>query len=187
MTKVSLRKAKVLQNLIQDEISNLPIVTEVEISEFDFPETKIEKFKDDFYKNVLTRRSLLEAMHCIRISVGEANASSGVSSLLGRLAKHEKEIALFSKLSRLKPKTEMKIIKGQLGKIRDAKEDSYGRSDTVDTSIFDAMEIKEFKITLAEKKKHKQDIQDNLLDLNVKTEITLSPETTKTLKSENIL
>jgi hypothetical protein len=75
-----------------------------------------------------------------------------------------------------------------LDKIRNRKEDSYyGRNEEVSTSIFTSQEIDNFKNVLAVSKKQKQKLQDELLELNVRTEITLSEQTVATLTKENIL
>jgi hypothetical protein len=57
----------------------------------------------------------------------------------------------------------------------------------VSTSIFTSQEIDNFKNVLAVSKKQKQKLQDELLELNVRTEITLSEQTVATLTKENIL
>jgi hypothetical protein len=187
MTKVSLRKAKALQNSILENITALPIITEVGVSEFENPLNEINELKDKFTESMITRTRLLDAMYEIRTSVGTANSEGYINALLADLAKKEKNITFYQTLSRIAPRMTLAVMGGKLDKIRNRQEESYGRGDVVNSSIFNADEIKSFKTDLAKLKKAKQKIQDELLELNVHTEITLSVDTVNTLKDENIL
>tara|TARA_B110000908_G_scaffold164460_1_gene212548 strand:+ start:7652 stop:8227 length:576 start_codon:yes stop_codon:yes gene_type:complete len=191
MTKVSLRKAKALQNSLQEAITEngYAINTAIEISEFEDHLKKEASLKVEFSAAMSRRGSLLDAVYEIRAMVGAANSASRIDGLLCALAKLEKDITLFQVLAKTQPKLENNVIAGMLMKIRNREESSshYRQSDFVSTTIFDPAEIEKIKWRLAEMKKLKQDVQDQLLELNVQTEITLSSSTTETLKAESIL
>jgi len=187
--KVSLRKANVIQKSIQEEINNLDLATDVSISEFEKPSSKLEEMQGRFFTNMETRSKLLDALYEIRAAVSGVNASSGINGLLSILAHNEKEIGMYVKLAKLTPQVDIDIIRGKIEKIKARKEDSYygNGSDTVTTSIFDAESIRGFKNKLATLKKEKQKLQDELLELNVRSEIMLSAKAVEILEEVRIL
>jgi len=185
--KISLRKANAIQKVIQEEITGLNLSTDVQISEFDNSLEKVTLAQQQFFANMEKRSDLLDALYGIRAAVSGVNGSNGVNGILTILAQNEKDIALYGKLSRLSEQTEFGVINGKIAKIRDRKEDLYGRDDIVNTSIFNKATLDTFKSKLSSLKKEKQKLQDELLELNVRTEIMLSDMTIKTLQSVNIL
>ena len=81
------------------------------------------------------------------------------------------------------------VVAGKLDKVRntEAKSRIYGYGDTVDTGVFTADDISGFKAVVANLKKQKQSLQDAVLELNVRNEVTLADTTAKTLAAENLL
>jgi ribosomal protein S13 len=81
-------------------------------------------------------------------------------------------------------------VLGKLDKIKNRKEDTrsiYGFESTVTTSIFTEADIKGFKVFVSLAKKAKQKLQDEVLELNVRTDIRLNVDTVQTLNSEALL
>ena len=69
------------------------------------------------------------------------------------------------------------VIEGQLNKVRETKEvrhSIYGHSTTVDTSVLTAENLFGFRTAAADAKKAKQKLQDQLLEINVRTEIAVA-------------
>ena len=83
--------------------------------------------------------------------------------------------------------TDMTVIIGKLDKIRNRTEDSYYAKAEVETSIFTKEDIAILNGLAVKAKKAKQKLQDELLELNVRTTITLSDEAAATLTAEDIL
>lgn len=185
--KISLRKANVLQAVINEAIASLDLSTEVKITEFERPGDKIDNSIDRIMTNIVRRAGLFNALYAIRNSVSEANASSGINTLLSLVARNEKDIVMLSKFVKLEPAMDKDVIVGKLGKIKGRTEDYYGREDVVVTGIFNAEQIQKFKVELASAKKSKVALQDNLLELNVRTEIALDDAVVELLKVENLL
>ena len=187
--KITLRKANAIQTAISEVISSLDLTTQISVTEFERPNEKLEAAKKQFFDNVETRSNLLDALYEIRASVSGANSSNGVNGLLVILAQNEKDISLYSKLAQTPVQIKREVMIGKIGKMRERKEDSYryGGEDVVTTSIFSDADIQEFKSDLASLKKEKQKLKDELLELNVRTEINLSDTVTNTLKAANIL
>jgi len=185
--KISLRKANVIKQAIQEELAGIDLSTEVQVGEFDNVDSKIKQKADTFFQNMEKRSKLLDALYEIRASVSASNGSNGINGLLSILAQNEKDIVTYGKLSRVSELMELNAIEGKIAKIRDRKEDFYGREDFVTTSIFNKATLDTFKSKLSSLKKEKQNLQDELLELNVRTEISLSEGTVKTLQGVNIL
>jgi hypothetical protein len=189
MTKVSLRKAKALQNSLQDTITEngYAIDTDIQFTEFEDPIQKQKDHKNKFFDAMSKRTALLSAVFEIRKLVGAANSSTTINELLCDLAKLEKDITLYQALASTRPRLSYDVVVGMIEKIRNREEGTGRYSNSVDTTIFTDVEIQGFKTNLANLKKDKQKVQDQLLELNVRTEITLSQTVVDTLKVENIL
>jgi hypothetical protein len=186
--KITLRKANALQTAIVEAVAALELGTEVAINEFERPTAKIDEAQSKFSENLATRAKLQTSQYEIRRKVARANAESGINDLLADVAMTEKDIALYTRLSKTRPSLENDVIVGKLGKIKGRSEDQfYGREDVVQTSIFNESAINDFKETLASLKKQKVILQDNLLELNVSTVIDLTDETEKVLSEAGIL
>ena len=186
--KITLRKANALQQAITETIAGLELTTDIQINEFESPQTKIEEAKSKFSTHMATRSKLLGVQYEIRRAVAQANAEAGINNLLADVAQLEKNIVLFSRLAKLRPALDDEVMVGKLGKIKTRVEDQYyGREDYVQTSIFAQDEIDEFKTSLAFAKKQKVSLQDSLLELNVQTEIELSDESEKLLALASII
>jgi len=63
----------------------------------------------------------------------------------------------------------------------------YGHDATVDTSIFTQEDITGFRTAVSLGKKAKQKLQDELLEINVRTEIDLSDDVVTVLTTEGLL
>jgi hypothetical protein len=185
---ITLRKANAVQNSINDAIRSIKIETSIELNEFQDVTAELQAANDLLLNNDARRQKLLLALYNIRGLVGTANANSGIDLALAKAAFIDKRISQLNELAESKAVTNIAVLNGKLDKIRNRKEDSYyGRNEEVSTSIFTSQEIDNFKNVLAVSKKQKQKLQDELLELNVRTEITLSEQTVATLTKENIL
>ena len=84
------------------------------------------------------------------------------------------------------------VIKGKLEKIKNDKGETsrrsiYGYTDTVSTSILSKDQILQAKAEILNLKKQKQQLNDEVLELNIKTEVPLSDDTVATLQAEGLL
>lgn len=190
--KITLRKASVVQNSINETIKGIEFDAQVKLNEFQDAEQEIARAGAEFCKNLDRRDSLLTALYEIRDAVGTANASAGIDSRLTNVAFLEKQIQFYSGLVGNKVRESHKVIEGRLDKIRNDKSEGrrasiYGYNDTVDTSIFTREDLDGFRRRVAQSKKAKQGLQDELLELNVQTQVELSETTVKTLQAEGLL
>jgi hypothetical protein len=100
-------------------------------------------------------------------------------------------VQFYNGLAGKKIREDAVVVAGQLTKLRESKDDSrrsiYGYANTVDTSVLTAEDLKNFRTASATAKKAKQKLQDELLEINVRTEITLSNETVAALQAEGLV
>lgn len=187
--KISLRKVNALQLSINQVINKITFSSEVAISEFEDYQAVIAARRADLTKNMERRDALVDVLYGIRIQVGEANHKSGVDTVLAMIAQIDKKLQVLELLVTQRPKMDDTIISGKLNKIRSRSSDSeyYGHENAVVTNSLSQEELDVFKTTSAKLKKQKQTLQDQLLELNVRTEIDLDANAVAVLEAEQLL
>jgi len=189
---ISLRKASALQNAINDAIKGIKFNLSVELNEFQDVAEELKKANDELMTNDTRRQKLLLALYNIRGLVGAANASAGIDLKLATAAFVDKRIAQLETIAQAEPHTDLKVIAGKLDKIRNDKSDTarsriYGYSDTVSTTVVSKEQIGEAKAEIQNLKKQKQKLNDEVLELNIKTEVPLTDDVVATLQAEGLL
>ena len=186
--KITLRKANALQTSINDALKQIAIAGEVVLTEFHKPEDEIARARAEAKKNIQRRDALNAALYSIRHRVAEANSRAGIAHDLTAVAEIEKQIQFYTGLAGKEVRQAPDVVAGKLRKIAESKsERMYGYNDTVPTSVWTAEDIAGFKKTVSDLKKSKQQIQDTILETNVRTEIDLSDETVAVLQAESLI
>jgi predicted nucleic acid-binding Zn-ribbon protein len=188
---ISLRKASAIQNSINEAIRSIKIVKQLKINEFQDVATELQKANDSLFTADTRRQRLLLALYNIRGLVGAANAQSGIDMKLATAAFIDKRIGQLDELAGVEVMTELSVISGQLDKIKNRPNDTratiYGYSDTVETSVVTQPQLDQVKTEIKSLKKQKQKVNDEILELNIKTEIPLSEDVVKTLTEEGLI
>lgn len=189
---ITLRKANALQTAIQDHIKTIDVILSVSLNEFQSFEPVLQASRDTAVSNDFRRTLLTRAVYTIRSLVGRANVESGVADLLTEAAYLDKRLAQLKTLTESKVVEDSTVILGKLEKIRnDNSENSrrsiYGIRDTVDTGVLTLEQIDGYKSEIRGLKKIKQSISDKVLELNVRTEITLDEATVVLLQAEQLV
>ena len=186
--KLTLRKANAVQANINEALKSLQLETQVTLNEFEEVVSQIDAVRERFFANNNARKELVFALYEIRSKVAQANAEAGINDMLANVAYLEKEISHNNSMAAKGEQTSLKVLNGQVLKNVGSKDDPYGynRRDAV-TSIFTKEEIAEFRKVASDSKRIKQRLQDELLALNIKTEIVLSENTALLLTKETIL
>lgn len=188
---ISLRKANAIQNAINDTMRGIKINLTAEFNEFQDPAVELQRLNAELFANDKRRSDLLTAQFSIRGLVGAANATSGVDAKLTQAAYIDKRITQLEVLAGGEQMTEMTVITGKLDKIRNRKEDSraslYGRDETVHTGLLTKEQIDTAKSMIRELKNQKQKLNDEVLELNVRTEIALTAEVEQVLRAEGLI
>jgi hypothetical protein len=174
--KITLRKANALQLAIGEAVKNIDIKTDVKINEFQDGETEIARVATEFQANLARRTQLMDAMYEIRKAVSVANSAAGVDVKLADVAQLEKQVQFYNGLAGKTVRDSADVVAGKLKRLSEveAKSRMYGYGDTVDTSVLTAEDIKSFRTAAATAKKAKQKLQDELLEINVRTEIEVA-------------
>ncbi len=188
---ITLRKANAIQNSINEVIKHIDIKTSIDLNEFQDVELELQKANTVLFRNDARRQRLLLALYNIRGLVGSANAQSGIDMKLATSAFLDKRIAQLEPLAKLEVVTDLAVINGKLDKIRNDKSENrrsiYGYNDHVTTSVVSDEQLTQIKAEISNLKKQKQKANDEVLELNIKTEIPLTDEVVKTLQDEGIL
>ena len=189
---ITLRKANALQNSIQEAIKGIKVDLSVEINEFQSVEEVLTKANATLIENDGRRQQLTMALYNIRALVGTANTASGINTMLAKAAFIDKRVGQLEELSKSSEITSLDVIKGKLDKIRNDKGDNsrrsiYGYSDTVSTSVLSKEQIAQAKAEVLNLKKQKQKLNDEILELNIKTEVPLSEDVVATLQAEKLV
>lgn len=189
---ITLRKASALQNSINDAIKQIKFESTVELNEFQDPNLVLTDANNKMFAADARRQKLLLALYNIRGLVGTANSASGIDVNLAKAAFIDKRTAQLEEIASLKPHTDISVIQGKLEKIRNDKGENsrrslYGYGDTVSTTVVSQDQINQAKAEVLNLKKQKQKLNDEILELNIKTEIPLSDDTVKLLQEENLL
>ena len=187
---INLRRAAALQNTIQEVIRTMNPVTTIHLNEFQDPELTIAQAHAELTKNLERRDSLIMALYEIRRLAGDANRAAGIDRRLTDAALLEKQIGFYTSLGQLAQRQPEAVIRGQLDKIRATQHERvkvYGHSDTVETTVFTREHLEDFRRRVAQNRRARQALLDQILELNVRTEITLSDETEAVLRAENLI
>ena len=188
---ITLRKANAVQNSIQEAIRGIKINFSIDINEFQDVNDELKKANDQLIGNDARRQKLLMAVYNIRGLVGTANSASGIDLKLATAAFVDKRIAQLEEFSKAQAMTDLAVITGKLEKIRNRKDETraslYGHADVVTTSVVTKEQIEQVNAEIKNLKKQKQKLNDEILELNIKTEIPLSDEVVATLQSEGLI
>jgi hypothetical protein len=189
---ITLRKANAVQNSINDTVKSIKINFDLELNEFQDVESAITKANSELVVNDARRQKLIMALYNIRALVGTANAASGINTALAKAAFIDKRIGQLEQFASASEIISLEVIKGKLEKIKNDKGETsrrsiYGYSDTVSTSILGKEQIAQAKAEILNLKKQKQQINDEVLELNIKTEVPLSDDTVATLQAEGLI
>jgi uncharacterized protein YdcH (DUF465 family) len=187
---VSLRKANAIQNSIKELLHNIEIKLTVEINEFEDPAVVLQEANNQLFANDARRQKLLLAFYNIRGLVGAANASSGIDVALTKAAFLDKRITQLNSFADVQPMKSLDVIRGQVEKLKTVPETGrsiYNRENSVTTSVVAQSQIEQARKEIQNLRKQKQSLNDEILELNIKTEVPLSEDVVKTLTDEGIL
>ena len=187
---ITLRRASALQNSIQEAIKAIRVETEVEINEFQHADAAITAALDAMEAAVAQRDALTVALYTIRGQVSAANSTAGIDQRLTHAAMIDKQLGYATEIASAKVAQDPLVVQGRLEKIRATPAERtsiYGFNNTVSTSILNQADITAARARVQELKKAKQRINDEVLELNIRTEIELSADVEKTLQAAGLV
>lgn len=190
--KISLRKASALQESINQKLREVVLVSRVSINEFENPRTVVIASRKQLFENVAKQEALNKAFYAIRKALGKANVAVGISDNLADLAMIDKNIA---NLTMLADKTNLQenwtVIDGRLAKMKTATVDqsayAYQQRQEVVSGLLEEDEVTDYKTQIDLLRKQKVKLNDEILEKNIKNEITLHEDVVHVLTENNIL
>lgn len=190
--KINLRRAAALQNVLHETIKGIDVEPNTEVNEWQDPAEILQTANAQLFINDSRRNDLLMSIYTIRSLVATQNAMSGISSKLSHMAYIDKRIAQLTDLVSNATKLEsLDVVKGRLDKIRNRPADSratlYHRDEDVRVCVLTQEQIDNIKSVIKELKKQKTNLNDEVLELNVHTEIELTPEVDTILSREGLI
>lgn len=187
--KITLRKANALQTVVQEFIRGIEIKTTATLNEFEDAEVTLFALNNQLVARDDQRDRLTRVLYEIRKQVAIANAQIGVSDRLADSAYIDKRIGHMTALAGSDAQEALSIVNGKLDKIKNDKSERriYGYNDTVTTGVLRQDQIDAYKGIVLHLKKQKQKLNDEILELNVRTEIELSNDIVATLQEVGLL
>ena len=192
--KINLRKSSAIQKELFVRVGKVEFDTTVELDEFNDPKDIISKQLNEVTDNIVLKQSLLSVVYSLRAKTGIVNAKAGVSGLLAEQERLKACIRMYDSFSTGKPRAKLSEISLRIEKMTKLSEKegdrlSYHHSsrDHITSSVFDKEQLDVFKNTVKQLKKQHQEINDQLLEINVKKTIELSAEEEELLSNEGLL
>ena len=185
---ISLRRASALQNSIQEVLRSIPVEPVIKVDEFKTPGDAVLAANKTLVENDARRVALTISYYNIRSLVAVANVSCGISMKLATAAFVDRRIAQLQELVAAGAR-DLVVIERRVEKIRSSTDTAsrlYGH-DSVTTSVLTEDQIAAFRSELFQLKKQKQTLNDEILELNIKTEIPLGENTVNTLTQEGVI
>ncbi len=191
-TKINLRRAAALQNVLHETIKSIEVEPNTDVNEWQDPAEVLQTANAKLFVNDSRRNDLLMSIYTIRSLVATQNSMSGISGKLSHMAYIDKRIAQLTDLTENSTKLEsLDVIRGRLDKIRNRPADSraslYHRDEDVRVCVLTQEQIDNIKSVIKELKKQKTNLNDEVLELNVRTEIELTPEVDTILLREGLI
>ncbi len=186
--KITLRKASVLQNNIQEVIKAISPKATVALNEFQDFHAVMAESKNTVLKDIDRLVNLNSALASIRSAIGTANVQSGVNDKLATSASLDRLVAIHENLVLDTNIVEdEKVIQGKLTKLGATPQTYHYGDSNVTVGVLEKADIDTLKGKMQSYKKQKQVLNDEILELNIRTEITLSQDIIDTLTAENII
>lgn len=181
--RINLRKAAAVQQAIQDEVKRINVDHETRVSFFDGgAKFTLAAHFERFAAEQSRRERLLVALYTLRQIVARKNAEAGITD---RLAEEAHLAALESSLaaiSRCEPQPDLELLGRELQARREGKEESYGgRNYHMMVSALPADYIKNTEAHLANIRRTRRRIRDEMVSVNVKTEVEVPSEVSTVL------
>ena len=185
---ISLRRASALQNSIQEVLRSIQVDSVIKVDEFKTPGDTVLAANKTLLENDARRVALSVAYYNIRSLVAAANVSCGISMKLATAAFVDRRISQLQEMIAAGAR-DLVVVERKIEKIRSSTDTAsrlYGH-DNVTTSVLTEEQIAAFKSELLALKKQKQNLNDEILELNIKTEVPLGENTATTLSREDLI
>jgi uncharacterized protein YeeX (DUF496 family) len=189
MIKINLRKASHLVNEIHSHVNSIlsRMDSRIDINEYHDPEKEVKNANIEYLNQVDSIAELRECAFQIKIDVGRTNAKVGINDLLTEKFYLEMGRKTLRNLTEKTPAMTMAEIKGRVEKLTKKESESRYDDDFIRTSCLSKTNIDIFKKDLRTYTKGLRDIDNKLLEANIKNSVTLGNEQVELLEKEGLL
>jgi hypothetical protein len=191
---INLRKAATLQTVLQEIIKTIDPKTSVKLTEFLDPAESIQLASQALFAQDLRRNDLLTAVYSLRTQIGMQNAASGVSARLTHMAYIDRRLVQLENMVETSSEIlDMAVIQGRLDKIRNRPADGrdsygmFGSRDEVETGVLTSEQIQNIRGVIRDLRKQKAQLNDEVMELNISTQIGIPPDIEEILLRENLI
>ena len=176
--KISLKKAATLVSAITEQLQTIALVTDKSVGEFD-EISVVDEAAAELADKIQKKLNLLEVQYAIRKKVAIANFGNDIDHVLNHIALLDKKLSLLTVLAKSKDRIDDEILSKMLQKLRERKSggESFYDNDifkNVTTSVITKETRLEFEKLVKQLNKEKAEKKEELLKLNMVTEIQLS-------------
>ena len=190
--KITLRKASAVQNAIQETVKSVEVKVQVTLNEFEDVSVALASANAVTVSNDQRRAALTACLYDIRSLVGSANTLTGINDRLAKSAYIDKRIGQLTGLTSADAVQEsLAVVTGKVDKLKvpdtTGRRSLYGYNDTVTTGVLSSEQVASYKAQILDLKKQKQKLTDEILELNVRTEIDLPAEVVTALTAEGLV
>lgn len=185
--KISLRKANALQQSLNDAIGLINLKTSITVNEYTDPIEQMDIAREKLGDQIQIKLSMLNILYYIRTLVAEANNSSGLTKKLTECAKIDRQLEICNEIVSCKTAEIPEVIRGNLAKMTSITDPRYYNFNEVTTSLFTENDIINSHKDISDLKKQKQKLKDEILNLNIITEIELEKGAVEFLEKEGFL
>jgi hypothetical protein len=188
--KMNLRKAAVLQNSIRSAISERQnLLTGQHTVQLWAVNDEALAEARRAQKSALDEISRLEEILVnIREQVGAANVKSGVSALLAEDAVLGAQISRLTRLSKAQPLPSTAQLTEQARQINAHNEkNTYRMQDSFTVGVFSVADIETFNLQLVALRRRRTQVSEELITLNINTEISIKDSAYSWLESQGIV
>jgi hypothetical protein len=208
MATLTLAKANRLQDRIRAAVRSLPLKAFVTINIFaPEPEASVERAAARLREDVNALERLLAILASVRAATGRANTGCGINELLAERAAFAEEISLLSRLvpaqAALAGPADLRgafdaangpLLRGHPGEVADQVaamrvryEHAEGGETTLDASLLDDAEANRLSARIVARRRHLEEIGDQLRELNGSVLIELDDASLAYLRGQGVI
>jgi len=190
--KINLRKASALVIEIRNAAKEIDVAVAHNVNIYDdsyarvLSESRVRALAD------FNRRTRLDqAVAELRMSIGRANAQSGISDMLAEDAYLEslegRLKAMVAAEAREDLPTVDRLVQAKRVSAEKSERSLYGFEGSLKLNILEARDIEDFENKLKLVRKHRRELKDRTVELNVRTEIEVPSDVETVLREEGLI
>ena len=193
--QINLRKASALQSDIQSAIRNISVDTRGSFDERETVADEVTEAISEWRTNLERKTDLINVLYGIREKVGVANAECGLNTKLTefRRVSEQKELIEDTIDGRRGRMLTIEQVVEKLTKmeerVENAKEALFGRSRDIEvyTELLGKEDLDSYRKEIRSLKKLQRSINEEVLELNIRTHIVLSEAEVQVLRNEDLV